>query len=129
MTLFTLHYALSPKGIWKLRICQNDDLDCHFLKPELFQMKICGCFSCLQFRFQFLFGYELKTVFCKSKNLPKNQLQCKQAAERMRIKLRGLIEHSPSKPNPNISADPDYEKNWKIFVHFKYQIYTEGLPP
>ena len=31
--------------------------------------------------------------------------------------------------NPNISADPDYENIWKIFVHFKCQIHTEGLSP
>ena len=41
--------------------------------------------------------------------MPRNQLQCKQAAERMWIKLRGPVEHSPSKLNPNIFADPNYE--------------------
>ena len=61
--------------------------------------------------------------------MPKNQLQCKQAAERMWITLRGPVEHGPSKQNPNIFADPNHENICKIFVHFKCQIHTERLPP
>ena len=52
-------------------------------------------------------------------NFAKNQLQLKQAAERMRIKLRGPVEHSPWKPNPNIFADPGYANIYEIFVYFQ----------
>ena len=38
----------------------------------------------------------------QQQKLPKNQLQFKQAAERMCIKLRGPVEHFPWKLNPNI---------------------------
>ena len=38
----------------------------------------------------------------QQQKLPKNQLQFKQAAERMCIKLRGPVEHFPWKLNPNV---------------------------
>ena len=54
--ILSLHYALSPSGIWKIRICQNDDLSCHFLKPALFQMKIFGFFLLFSFAFNSYLG-------------------------------------------------------------------------
>ena len=51
-----LHYSLSPSGIWKLRICKNYDLGCHFLKPALFQMKIFGFFLLFSFAFNSYLG-------------------------------------------------------------------------
>ena len=52
----SLHYALSPLGIWKLRTCQNYDLGSHFIKPELFQMKIFGCYLLYSFTFNSYLG-------------------------------------------------------------------------
>ena len=52
-------------------------------------------FSPLQFYFTFILGYELKIVFCSSRNC--QRISCTQAAERMRIKLQGPVEHSPKK--------------------------------
>ena len=52
----SVHYALSPLGIWKLRICQNDDLSSHFIKLELFQMKIFGCYLLCSFTFNSYLG-------------------------------------------------------------------------
>ena len=60
--------------------------------------------------------------------MSKNQLWFKQTAERMRIKLRGPVEHCPQKPNPNNFDDLGYENIWKIFVYFKCEIHNEGLP-
>ena len=54
--LTTLHYALSPLGIWKLRICQNDDFGSHFIKLELFQMEIFGCYLLCSFAFNSYLG-------------------------------------------------------------------------
>ena len=51
-------------------------------------------FSPFQFHFQSIFGYELKKSAVAVK-LPKNQLQFKQAAERMWIKLKGPLERCP----------------------------------
>ena len=45
----------------------------------------------------------------------------------MGIKLRGPVEHSPYRPNPEAVADPDYENIWKIFVYFECQIHNEVL--
>ena len=56
--------------------------------------------------------------------MPKNQLQCKQAAERMWIKLRGPVEHSPSKLNPNIFADLNYENIWKKYLYISNVKYS-----
>ena len=46
----------------------------------------------------------------------------------MRIKLRGPVEHCPQKPNTNNFDDRGYENIWKIFVYFKCEIHSEGLP-
>ena len=35
--------CVRPFRNWEIKFCQNDDLGSHFLKPELFQMKIFGC--------------------------------------------------------------------------------------
>ena len=48
-----LHYGLRPVVIWKLR---NYDFGSHFLKPELFQMKIFGCFLLSSFTFNLYLG-------------------------------------------------------------------------
>ena len=90
--ILSLHYALSPSGIWKIRICQNDDLCSHFLKQDLFQMKRFGCHLLGSFTFNSYLGTRWKQSSSAAK-LPKNQLQFKQAAERMWIKLRGPVEH------------------------------------
>ena len=52
----TLHYALSPLGIWKLRVFQNNDLDFHFLQQDLFQIKIFGCCLLCSFTFNLYLG-------------------------------------------------------------------------
>ena len=52
----TMHYALSPLEIWKLRICQNYYLGSHFIKPELFQMQIFGCYFLCSFTFNSYLG-------------------------------------------------------------------------
>ena len=91
--LRALHYALSPLGILKLRICQNDDLGSHFIKPELFQMKIFGCYLLCSFTFNSYLGTSWKQSPAAVK-LPKNQLQFKQAAEKMWINLRGPVDQS-----------------------------------
>ena len=44
----TVHYGISPVGIWQL---WNYDFGSHFLKPELFQMKIFGCSLLFSFSF------------------------------------------------------------------------------
>ena len=56
----TVHNALSPLGTWKLRICQNDDFGSHFIKPELFQMKIFGCYLLCSFTFNSYLGTSWK---------------------------------------------------------------------
>ena len=89
----TIHYALSPLGIWKLRICQNDDLSCHFIKLELFQMKIFRCYLLCSFTFNSYLGTSWKQSPAAVK-LPVNQLQFKQAADRMWINLRGPVDQS-----------------------------------
>ena len=64
-------------------------------------------------------NWQKKNSLLQQYNSPKNQLQFTQAAERMRIKLRGPVEHSPWKPNPNIFADPGYANINEIFVYFQ----------
>ena len=53
----------------------------------------------------------------QQQKLPKNQLQFKQAAERMCIKLRGPVEHFPWKLNPNIVLSM---KGRQIFGKYLY---------
>ena len=77
-----MHYALSPSGIWKLRICQSDDRGSHFLKPELFQMEIFGCYLLCSFTFNLYLGMSWKQISAAVK-LPKNQLQFKKAANQI----------------------------------------------
>ena len=60
MSIKTLHYALSPYGIRKLGTFQNYDLDSHFLRPQLFQMKIFGCFLLNSVTFNLYLGTSWK---------------------------------------------------------------------
>ena len=75
-------------------------------------------FSAFQFHFQFLFKYELKAIFCSS-GICQKSVAIQQAAERMQIKLGGLVERSPWSPNPNTFADPGYANIYEIFVYFQ----------
>jgi len=61
----TMAQALKKSGIKDF--VKNYYLCFHFLKPELFQMKIFGCFLLCSFTFILYFGYELKTDFRSSK--------------------------------------------------------------
>ena len=72
----TMDQALKKIGIKDF--AKNDYLGSHFLKPELFQMKIFGCYLLCSFTFNLYLGMSWKQISAAVK-LPKNQLRFKQA--------------------------------------------------
>ena len=52
--------SASPSEIWNKGFCQNHDLGPHFLKPELFQMQIFGCYILCCFTFNSYLGTSWK---------------------------------------------------------------------
>ena len=61
---------------------KNDYPCSHFLKPELFQMKIFGCYLLCSFTFNLYLGMSWKQISAAVK-LPKNELQFKKAANQI----------------------------------------------
>ena len=72
--------ALKKSGIKDF--VKNYYLCSHFLKQELFQMKIFGCYLLSSFTFNLNLGMSWKQVSAAVK-LPKNQLQFKKAANQI----------------------------------------------
>ena len=76
----TMAQALKKTGIKDF--AKNDYLCSHFLNPELFQMKIFGCYLLCSFTFNLYLGMSWKQISAAVK-LPKNQLRFKQAANQI----------------------------------------------
>ena len=76
VTHCTMDQALKKIGIKDF--AKNYYLGFHFLKPELFQMKIFGCYLLCSFTFNKFLGMSWKQISAAVK-LPKNQLRFKQA--------------------------------------------------
>ena len=74
--------AQALKKIGIKDFAKNDYLGSHFLKPELFQMKIFGCYLLCSFTFNLYLGMSWKQISAAVK-LPKNQLRFKQAANQI----------------------------------------------
>ena len=62
---------------------KNDYLCSHFLKQELFQMKICGCHLLCSFTFNLYLGMSWKQISAAVK-LATNQLRFKQAGNHIK---------------------------------------------
>ena len=69
-----------------------------------------------QFHFQFIYEYELKTVFCSSRNCQRISSN----SHRLRKECEGNWEDQLNLAlNLNILSDPGYKNIWKIFSYFK----------
>ena len=84
--------------------------------------------SPLQFHFQSIFGYELKTVFCSSW-IAKESVAIQTGCRKDVNQIEGTSWPEPLKNESKYFCfNPVYENIWKKIVYFKSKIHNEGVP-
>ena len=87
--------------------------------------KIFGDCQLRSFTFEWYLGTSWTESTAAATKFTKSQLQFKQCAGRMWIKLWGRVEHSPQK---SIKYFALWKKSRKIFVYFKFHFHNDAGP-
>ena len=99
-----------------------------FSQARIISDKNIWMLSPLQFHFQSIFGYELKTVFCSSW-IAKESVAIQTGCGKDVNQIEGTSWPEPLKNESKYFCfNPVYENIWKIFVYFKSKIHNEGVP-
>ena len=99
-----------------------------FSRARIISDRYIWMLSHLQFHFQFIFGYESKTVFSCS-YIAKESVAIQTGCGKDMNQIKGTSWPKPiKKESNNFCPDPGNENIWEIFVHFKCQIHNERLP-